>query len=86
MFSRTVISLNRLWFCGTCTTPMSSTCLGLLPASGWPCSVMLPRRGRSSPLIAASSVDLPAPFGPTMQVIPPSGTRSDTSCSTSPPP
>src|SRR6266508_4990664 len=47
---------------------------------------MLPRRGRSSPLIVASSVDLPAPLGPTMQVIPPSGTRSDTPCSTSPPP
>ena len=32
-----------------------------------------PWRGRSSPLIVASSVDLPAPLGPTMQVIPPSG-------------
>ena len=47
---------------------------------------MVPRLGRSSPLIVASSVDLPAPFGPTTQVMPPSGTLRDTSCSTSPPP
>src|SRR5215467_1549444 len=47
---------------------------------------MLPRRGRSSPLIVASSVDLPEPFGPTMQVRPPSATVNETPCSTSPPP
>src|SRR6266571_7249299 len=85
-FSLTVMSRNRLWFCGTCTSPRSRIWRGLRPASGAPRSVMLPRRGRSSPLIVASRVDLPAPFGPTMQVIPPSGTVSDTPCSTSPPP
>src|SRR5215472_17358625 len=86
MFSRTVISRNRLWFCGTCTTPRSSICRGFFPTSGTPRNVMLPRRGLSRPLIAASSVDLPEPFGPTMQVSPPSVTLSDTPCSTSPPP
>src|SRR5215471_9955445 len=86
MFSRTVISRNRLWFCGTCTTPRSSICLGFFPTSAAPRNVMLPRRGRSSPLIVASSVDLPEPLGPTMQVRPPSATVNDTPCSTSPPP
>ncbi len=86
MFSLTVISRNRLWFCGTCTRPRSRIWRGLLPASGSPRNVMLPRRGRSSPLTVASRVDLPAPFGPTTQVIPPSATVMDTSCSTSPPP
>src|SRR5215472_4669844 len=74
MFSRTVISRNRLWFCGTCTTPRSSICRGFFPTSGTPRNVMLPRRGLSRPLIVASSVDLPEPFGPTMQVRPPSAT------------
>src|SRR5215831_2447396 len=85
-FSLTVMSRNRLWFCGTCAMPRSSIWRGLRPATGSPRSRMLPRRGRSSPLIVASRVDLPAPLGPTTQVIPPSGTVSDTPCSTSPPP
>src|SRR5258708_23912187 len=86
MFSRTVISRNRLWFCGTWTTPRSRICRGLLPTRGMPRNVMLPRRGLSRPLMVASSVDLPEPFGPTMQVSPPSATVKDTPCSTSPPP
>src|ERR1700722_14751105 len=36
--------------------------------------------------MTASRVDLPAPLGPTMQVISPAGTSKETSCSTSPPP
>ena len=86
MFSLTVISRNRLWFCGTCTIPARSTCRGLLPVSRSPRKVMLPSRGLSRPLIVASKVDLPQPFGPTTQVIPPSATVRLTSCSTSPPP
>src|SRR5262245_20601831 len=86
MFSPTVISRKRLWFCGTCTIPARSTCLGLRPVSGSPRNVMVPSRGLSSPLIVASSVDLPQPFGPTTQVIPPSATVRLTSCRTSPPP
>src|SRR5215468_1370274 len=86
MFSLTVMSRNRLWFWGTCTSPRSRIWRGLLPTSDSPRIVMLPRLGRSSPLIVASRVDLPAPFGPTTQVIPPSATVSDTPRSTSPPP
>src|SRR5579875_2661429 len=86
MFSRTVISRNRLWFCGTSTMPRSRICRGLLPAIGSPRNVMLPRLGLSRPLMVASSVDLPEPLGPTMQVRPPSVTEKVTPCSTSPPP
>src|SRR5215471_14366345 len=86
MFSRTVISRNRLWFCGTWTTPVRRIWRGVLPVSGSPCSVISPRRGRSSPLIVASRVDFPAPFGPTTQVIPPCMTCMETPRRTSPPP
>src|SRR5215467_9084940 len=86
MFSRTVISRNRLWFCGTWTTPVRRIWRGVLPVSGSPCSVISPSRGRSSPLIVASRVDFPAPFGPTTQVIPPGATWMDTPRRTSPPP
>ena len=65
---------------------MSRICRGVFPPSDSPCSLMVPRLGFSRPLIVASSVDLPAPFGPTTQVMLPAGTRRDTSCSTSPPP
>src|SRR5215469_7939965 len=86
MFSRTVISRNRLWFCGTWTTPVRRTWRGVLPVSRSPCSVTSPSRGRRSPLMVASRVDFPAPFGPTTQVIPPCMTRMDTPRRTSPPP
>src|SRR5215469_14338924 len=86
MFSRTVISRNRLWFCGTCTTPILRICRGLRPTMGSPCRVIWPCLGRSSPLIARSRVDFPAPFGPTTQVIPPCTTSRLTPRSTSPPP
>src|SRR5512132_1411183 len=86
MFSRTVISRNRLWFCGTWTTPAWRTSRGVFPVSRSPSSMTSPSRGRSSPLIVASSVDFPAPFGPTTQVIPPGMTCSDTPRKTSPPP
>src|SRR5271165_404491 len=86
MFSATVISGNRLWFCGTCTTPARRTSRGLLPVRGSPRCSTRPSRGRSTPLITASSVDLPAPLGPTMHVMAPAGTSKETSCRTSPPP
>ena len=86
MFSLTVMSLNRLWFCGTWTTPSFRICRGDLPVSFSPRSVTVPSRGRSRPLITRISVDLPAPFGPTTQVMDPSGTSNVTPRSTSPPP
>jgi hypothetical protein len=86
MFSHTVMSRNRLWFCGTCTTPSRSTSRGDLPASGSPLSVIVPSLGLSSPLTHRISVDFPAPLGPTTHVIPPAGTSRHTPRSTSPPP
>src|SRR6516225_4125009 len=86
MFSRTVISRNRLWFCGTWTTPVRRIWRGDLPVSRSPCSVTSPSRGRRSPLMVLSRVDFPAPFGPTTQVIPPCMTLMDTPRRTSPPP
>ena len=53
---------------------------------GSPSKRISPSRGRSSPLIVAISVDLPAPLGPTMHVIFPRGTSSVTSLRMSPPP
>ena len=55
-------------------------------ASGAPWKVISPWRGRNRPLIVASSVDLPAPLGPTMHVISFSGTSNETSLRMSPPP
>src|SRR5580692_8434027 len=80
------MSRNRLWFCGTCTTPSWRTCRVDRPTRSSPPSTIDPSRGRSSPLIVDISVDLPAPFGPTTQVMPPSVTSRDTPRSTSPPP
>src|SRR6202007_2204309 len=57
MFSWTVISLNRLWFCGTWTTPRSRICRGDLPMSFSPRSVIVPSRGLSRPVIAFLTVD-----------------------------
>src|SRR5579872_398746 len=41
------------------------------PVTSLPSTVTLPALGRISPAIALSSVDLPAPFGPTIAVIAP---------------
>ena len=46
----------------------------------------VPSRGLSSPLTTRSTVDLPAPLGPTMQVIAPVGTSRSRPWRTSPPP
>src|SRR5262249_48120661 len=46
MFSRTVISRNRLWFCGTWTTPALRISRGVFPVSRSPSSVTSPSPGR----------------------------------------
>src|SRR3954452_18732080 len=56
------------------------------PASSSPSRVMRPSLGRSSPLMTRSTVDLPAPLGPTMQVIVCSAHSRSTLWSTLPPP
>src|SRR4051794_2633970 len=72
--------------CGTCAMPMRSMSAGAQPWIPLPSRCISPRRGFSSPLIARSTVDLPAPFGPTMQATEPCSTSRSTPWSTSPPP
>src|SRR5580765_2898710 len=51
-----------------------------------PARTIRPFRARRTPLTARRTVDLPAPFGPTMQVIEPRWTSRSTPWRTSPPP
>src|SRR5882757_4908756 len=60
---------NRLRSCGTCTTPWRRIADGDEPPISTPSRVIEPARGRSRPLTVRSTVDLPAPLGPTTQVI-----------------
>ena len=60
--------------------------LGALPDQVSAAEHDLARAGPQHPEIVARRVDLPAPFGPTMQVTPPCGTAKSTPRSTSPPP
>src|SRR5215210_707218 len=85
-FSRTVRPGNSAFDWGTCETPIARMREGWRPQSDLPSSCTSPFRGWSSPLTARSTVDLPAPLGPTMQHTEPSGTSSSTPWSTSPPP
>src|SRR5215207_7389743 len=85
-FSFTVRPGNSAFDCGTCDTPMARMRDGCRPTSDFPSSWTSPLRGWSSPLTARSTVDLPAPLGPTMQQTERSGTSRLTSWRTSPPP
>src|SRR5713226_4457125 len=66
--------------------PRRKTARGLNPAMDSPRNRTEPALGRSSPLITRRTVDLPAPFGPTMQERLPSSTVRSTPWRTSPPP
>ena len=83
-FSQTDISGKRLRSWGTCTIPSSSTLRGLSPAIGRSPYVIVPLLGFSRPLIARSTVDLPAPFGPIRHVIRSGSTSRSRPRSTSP--
>src|SRR5215204_5278794 len=85
-FSFTLIFGKSAFDCGTCDTPSARICAGCIPRSDFPSSSISPFRGWSSPLIARSTVDLPAPFGPTMQHTERWGTSKSTPWRTSPPP
>jgi hypothetical protein len=85
-FSLTVRPGNSAFDWGTCEMPIERMRDGCKPAIEWPSSCTSPLRGWRRPLTARSTVDLPAPFGPTMQHTEPSGTSSSTPWSTSPPP
>src|SRR3982751_4679783 len=71
-----VISGKRLRSCATWTIPCSRSCAGERRVASSPAKTMRPFRARSSPLSTFSTVDLPAPFGPTRQVTVPSSSSS----------
>ena len=85
-FSRTVRFPNSPSVCGTWEIPSSRISAGGRPWIVAPRKAIVPSRGRSRPLIARSTVDLPAPLGPTMQVTEPASTSRSTPWSTSPAP
>lgn len=61
---------KRLRPCGTKATPCStSRLLALAPVMSCPSSLMEPLRTFSMPKSVFSTVDLPAPFGPSSSVI-----------------
>ena len=64
-FSSTVISLKTLWPWSTWERPAASICWGLLRVTSAPATRIVPERGVSMPLATLSTVDLPAPLGPT---------------------
>ena len=59
---------------------------GLIPEIFFPDKVTSPLFGFNKPLITRNTVLLPAPFGPTMQVIDPFLTSKLKPCKTIPPP
>src|SRR5690606_38399858 len=74
-FSATVISRNTLWPWSTCARPDCSISCGPWPVTSRPPTRTRPERGLSSPLATLSTVDLPAPFGPTRHTTVAAGTR-----------
>jgi hypothetical protein len=85
-FSRTVMCGNSACDWGTWVTPCRRMSAADLPDSWVSPSITAPSDGVSSPLTTRRTVDFPAPFGPTMQVIEPGSQDRSTPCSTAPPP
>ena len=63
---------------GTCEQPSATIASGRSRVTSTPSSRMRPALGRTSPLIARSSVDLPAPFEPISVTISPARTSNET--------
>ena len=80
--SSTDISPNSSRFSGTRPTPASTMASTLGRATGCPPSLSVPVEP-SRPMMAFSSVDLPAPLGPMTVTISPSPTVSATWCTAS---
>jgi hypothetical protein len=72
--------------CGTWVIPRRRMSSGESRSVRAPSIVISPSLGGSSPLITRSTVDFPAPFGPTMQVTVCSGQCRSTPWRTLPPP
>ena len=63
---------------GTWAMPRNTIWCAGTPTSGWPSSVIFPRRGATSPEMLRSVVVLPAPLLPRIATISPLSTRSPT--------
>ena len=74
----TVIRGNRRRPSGLCAIPPPTISCGGAIVMSRPSKRMRPCRGRLSPLIARSVVDLPAPLAPISVTISPAPTRSET--------
>ncbi len=74
---------NTSRFSGTRATPRATMSCGARPAISSPANRIEPRRGLRIPLVVIISVVLPAPFGPSRQVIDPCATASVTPLSAS---
>ena len=79
-FSRIVSDGNTFSVCGTNDAPSRTIREGASSVTSRPSSSTRPSPTGSSPKIAFSSVDLPAPFGPMIVTSSPRSRRSDTSC------
>jgi hypothetical protein len=77
---------NSACDCGTWVTPARRIAAAERPESLVSPIITVPSDGVSSPETTRRTVDLPAPFGPTMQVMVPPSHRRSTPCSTAPPP
>src|SRR5262249_12267940 len=85
-FSSTVSSVITAWPSGTCATPARTISSGGRRVRSVPSSATRPFRARTSPLMVASRVVLPAPFAPSTAVIVPGRAVIDTSWSAITPP
>src|ERR1700754_1468657 len=72
--------------CGTWVMPSLRICSGENPSVRTPSISIDPPPQRSRPLITRSTVDLPAPLGPKMQVTVCGGQCRSSPCNTLPPP
>jgi len=73
-FSSIVNAPKTLRPSGTSENPRRAMSSGAAPAIPAPSIMMEPERGGTTPAMALSSVDLPAPFGPVTNRISPSST------------
>ncbi len=78
IFSATVNDPKMCRPSGTRATPRAASNSGAMPRIGVSASRTSPCLARTTPAMASSRVDLPAPFGPMTATISPSDTSSDT--------
>jgi hypothetical protein len=81
-FSATVSDGKTPWPPGTCVTPRAAISSGGVWVMSRPSKTMAPPLASTSPEMARSSVDFPAPFVPRRATISPSSTSKSTPNST----